>query len=46
MKPSVGLRSVRTLAVLFCGLSPLASPAPPRQALVLGVECAGKDCAC
>jgi len=38
-------RLVRALALIFCGLSPLASQAPPRQALVLAVECPGGDCA-
>jgi len=37
-------RSARTVALLFCGLSPLASQAPSRQPLVLAVECPGKDC--
>jgi len=44
MNVSHGPRSVKTLALLFCGLSPLASQAPSRQALVLGIECPGKDC--
>jgi mannose-6-phosphate isomerase-like protein (cupin superfamily) len=38
-------RSVRTLALVFCGLSPLASQAPPRQTLVLAIECSSGDCA-
>ena len=37
-------RRVTTLALVFCGLTPLASQAPPRQALVLAVECPGGDC--
>jgi mannose-6-phosphate isomerase-like protein (cupin superfamily) len=37
-------RLVRTLVLVFCGLSPLASQAPPRQALVFAVECPGGDC--
>jgi mannose-6-phosphate isomerase-like protein (cupin superfamily) len=36
---------MKTLALIFCGLSPLASQAPPRQALVLAVDCPGGDCA-
>jgi mannose-6-phosphate isomerase-like protein (cupin superfamily) len=35
---------VRTLALVFCGLSPLACQAPARQALVLAVACPGGDC--
>lgn len=38
-------RLIRTLAALFCGLSPLASQAPPRQPLVLALECSSGDCA-
>jgi len=35
---------VKMLALVFCGLSPLASQAPTRQALVLALECPGGDC--
>ena len=35
---------IRTLAVVFCGLSPLAAQAPPRHALVLAMECSSGDC--
>ena len=31
--------------MIFCGLSPLVSQAPPRQALVLSLECSSGDCA-
>jgi len=40
-----GARSIRTLALIFCCLSPLASQAPPRQALALPLECSSGDCA-
>jgi len=36
---------LRMAALVFCGLSPIASQAPPRQALVLAIECPGGDCA-
>jgi mannose-6-phosphate isomerase-like protein (cupin superfamily) len=38
-------RLAKTLALVFCGLSPLTSQAPPRQPLVLALECPGGDCA-
>jgi mannose-6-phosphate isomerase-like protein (cupin superfamily) len=38
-------RVVRTLAILFCGLSPLVSQAPSHQVLVLALECSSADCA-
>ena len=38
-------RLARTLAILFYGMSPLASQAPSRQALVLPLECSTADCA-
>jgi len=38
-------RLTRTLVLAFCGLSPLASQAPPRQPLVLPLECDSGDCA-
>ena len=42
--PLPGIRSIRTLALLFCGLTPLVSETPPRQALVLALDCPGGDC--
>jgi mannose-6-phosphate isomerase-like protein (cupin superfamily) len=37
-------RYLKMLAVVLCGLSPIASQAPSRQALVLPLECPGGDC--
>jgi mannose-6-phosphate isomerase-like protein (cupin superfamily) len=36
---------VKALALPFCCLIPLAAQAPLRQALVLGLDCPGGDCA-
>jgi mannose-6-phosphate isomerase-like protein (cupin superfamily) len=37
--------TIRMLAIASCGLSPLVSQAPPRQPLVLSLECSSADCA-
>lgn len=38
-------RFLGVLALVFCGLRPIASQAPTRQALAIGLECSGNDCA-